>query len=53
MIEAVRATRMPCGGNCTRDRRPTHQEFRHGVAGGCPLEKMRTPSSGGLRWPAG
>jgi hypothetical protein len=33
MIEAARATRMPCGGNCTRDRRRTHQEFRHSVAG--------------------
>ena len=33
MIEAARATRMPCGGNCTCDRRRTHQEFRHSVAG--------------------
>jgi hypothetical protein len=33
MIEAARATRMPCGGNCTRDRRRTLQEFRHSVAG--------------------
>jgi hypothetical protein len=33
MLEAARVTRMPCGGNCTRDRRRTPQEFRHSVAG--------------------
>ena len=53
MIEAARATRMPCGGNCTRDRRRTLQEFRHSVAGlpaaeDADARKRRIAVAGGL-----